>query len=100
MKQLSNCHKAPATVDTADEGTSCYVCSECKRPCDLFIDYELLDCPFCGKQPKIEHVRTDCYLTGEIEIFTEISCSNNECAFGMDSSSQENAIEAWNKRAT
>jgi hypothetical protein len=34
-EQLSNCCKSQANVDSADEGTSCYVCAQCKRPCDL-----------------------------------------------------------------
>lgn len=34
-EQLSNCCKASANIDCADEGTSCYICAQCKRPCDL-----------------------------------------------------------------
>lgn len=33
-ESLSNCCNAPFQVDTADEGTSCYVCDKCKRACD------------------------------------------------------------------
>lgn len=36
--QISNCCKEPVTVDTADEGTSCFMCSKCKKPCDLFLE--------------------------------------------------------------
>lgn len=39
--QLSNCCKAPATVSSSDEGTSCYMCSECKRSCDVFVDEQV-----------------------------------------------------------
>lgn len=35
MKELSKCCKAKASVDTADEGTSCYMCEKCNKPCDL-----------------------------------------------------------------
>lgn len=35
MKELSNCCNAPVKVDTADEGTSCYMCAACRKPCDL-----------------------------------------------------------------
>jgi hypothetical protein len=35
-QELSNCCKAQVTVDSADEGTSCYVCIKCNKPCDLF----------------------------------------------------------------
>lgn len=30
----SNCCGAPLEVSTADEGTSCYICSRCDNPCD------------------------------------------------------------------
>lgn len=30
----SSCCGAPLTVSTADEGTSCYICTQCDRPCD------------------------------------------------------------------
>lgn len=35
-QELSNCCKVSVTVDSAAEGTSCYVCNECKKACDLF----------------------------------------------------------------
>jgi hypothetical protein len=41
-QQLSNCCKAQVTVSSGDEGTSCFMCSECKRPCDLFCDKSLM----------------------------------------------------------
>lgn len=31
----SKCCLAPAAVDYGEEGTNCYVCSACKKPCDL-----------------------------------------------------------------
>jgi hypothetical protein len=34
MTHLSSCCKAPVTTSTADEGTSCYICTKCNRPCD------------------------------------------------------------------
>lgn len=34
-QQLSNCCKAQVSVSSSDEGTSCFMCSECKWPCDL-----------------------------------------------------------------
>ena len=33
-KLLSKCCQAPLTISTADEGTSCYVCTYCKRDTD------------------------------------------------------------------
>jgi hypothetical protein len=35
-QQLSNCCKTFTSVETASEGTNCFVCSECKKACDLF----------------------------------------------------------------
>jgi hypothetical protein len=40
MKELSNCCKCQAIVDSSDEGTNCYVCSACKKACDLFFENE------------------------------------------------------------
>jgi Fe2+ or Zn2+ uptake regulation protein len=34
-QQLSNCCKAPTTVSSSDEGTSCFMCGECKRACNI-----------------------------------------------------------------
>lgn len=31
---LSNCCKAKAIVSVADEGTACYMCTKCDKPCD------------------------------------------------------------------
>lgn len=36
--QISNCCKEPVTVNTADEGTSCFMCTACGKPCDLFCE--------------------------------------------------------------
>jgi len=33
--ELSNCCNAPVKVDTSEEGTSCYICTECISPCDI-----------------------------------------------------------------
>lgn len=41
-QQLSNCCKAQVSVDSSDEGTSCFVCSKCKKACDLFVDVQLV----------------------------------------------------------
>jgi hypothetical protein len=41
-QQLSNCCKAQVSVSSSDEGTSCFMCGECKRPCDLFYDKKLM----------------------------------------------------------
>ena len=32
--QVSNCHHASLITATGDEGTSFYICNECKQPCD------------------------------------------------------------------
>jgi hypothetical protein len=34
-QQLSNCCKAQVSVSSGDEGTSCFMCNKCKRPCDI-----------------------------------------------------------------
>lgn len=39
---MSNCHKAPMHVSTGDEGTSCYVCADCQKPCDPATTNQLL----------------------------------------------------------
>lgn len=33
--EVSKCCHAKAYVDTADEGTSCYMCEKCGKPCDV-----------------------------------------------------------------
>jgi hypothetical protein len=35
IKIKSKCCNAPVKVSTADEGTSCYVCTRCQKPCDI-----------------------------------------------------------------
>jgi len=52
-QQLSNCCKAEVTVSSSDEGTSCFVCCECERPCDLHHDMKeqvsaYYQCPCCA----------------------------------------------------
>jgi hypothetical protein len=32
--KLSLCCLKPVLVNTGDEGTSCYICPKCKKPCD------------------------------------------------------------------
>ena len=34
MPLKSNCCNKDLTVSTSDEGTCCYICSECNKPCD------------------------------------------------------------------
>ena len=34
MNEKSNCCKASLSVETVEEGTSCYVCDECGNACD------------------------------------------------------------------
>ena len=34
---LSNCHQAPMTVSSSDEGTNNYVCTECGNYCDQYV---------------------------------------------------------------
>ncbi len=34
---LSDCHQAPVKVQTASEGTSCYICTECTEVCDQYV---------------------------------------------------------------
>lgn len=33
-KKVSDCCRASLEVETADEGTSCYICGKCGKPCD------------------------------------------------------------------
>jgi hypothetical protein len=42
-QQLSNCCKAQVSVSSSDEGTSCFMCSECKRPCDVWWQGKILE---------------------------------------------------------
>lgn len=35
-KEISSCCKAPVKTSIADEGTGCYICSKCGKPCDLY----------------------------------------------------------------
>lgn len=41
MQKISYCHGMPVTTSTADEGTSCYICSSCGNPCDLMPEKQL-----------------------------------------------------------
>ena len=56
---------------------------------------ELKPCPFCGSVGKVEHKKA---LGTWI-----IQCSNNQCPasymIGWDYDTQNEAIEAWNRRA-
>lgn len=36
-KQLSKCCKAEIEVNLGDEGTNCWLCGKCKKPCNVFI---------------------------------------------------------------
>lgn len=38
-QQLSNCCEAPIMTSTGDEGTSCYICRNCKKACDPKSDH-------------------------------------------------------------
>jgi len=40
MKELSDCCGAEAFVYEADEGTCCYICKKCNKPCDIKVDKE------------------------------------------------------------
>lgn len=46
MNEVSNCCGASISVETADEGTSCYVCADCGKACDAFHPKY---CNRCGK---------------------------------------------------
>ncbi len=46
----SNCCSAPLKVSTADEGTSCYICTKCEKPADV----ENAKC-ICGFEPRNGH---------------------------------------------
>lgn len=55
MTELSNCCKRPVIVDSSNEGTSCFVCSQCKKACDLFceemisLEIEVNKCWHCNR---------------------------------------------------
>ncbi len=36
--EASKCCKAPARIQSGDEGTNYYVCSSCNSPCDLILE--------------------------------------------------------------
>jgi hypothetical protein len=35
MKTISDCCKAEIKTDCADEGTCCFICTACDKPCDI-----------------------------------------------------------------
>lgn len=37
MTNSSDCHQAAITTINADEGTSYWLCSQCKQPCDEYV---------------------------------------------------------------
>ena len=57
---------------------------------------QLKPCPFCGSKAEIEHKRN--LLTWIVQ------CSNQSCPasymIGADYETEEQAIDAWNRRAT
>jgi hypothetical protein len=56
-EQLSNCCKAEAYVDKSDEGTSCFVCTQCNKPCDLYCAEQVSVIQFgIGLSGKVEEV--------------------------------------------
>lgn len=71
-EKLSNCCSAPLSVHTADEGTSCYVCSECKEPCDVATSEQAGEgkcdclgfCPIVGSTSRYAVVISLLFLVG------------------------------------
>jgi hypothetical protein len=59
MNQLSNCCKAQVSVDSSDEGISCFVCSGCKKPCDAICETDV---------PPVNYYF---YLDGKVMVDTE-----------------------------
>lgn len=39
--RVSSCCKVSTRVDCADEGTCCYICTKCQKPCDEISNKEL-----------------------------------------------------------
>ena len=58
---------------------------------------QLLPCPFCGKEPEIDRYK----IKGIMH--WNVSCMNDHCLVHVetdDFESEEEAIGAWNKRAS
>ncbi len=48
MKDLSSCCKAPIVTQIADEGTGCYICTKCRKGCDVWHEEkEVRQCTEC-----------------------------------------------------
>lgn len=46
MTPLSNCCKAEMKASIADEGTGCYMCDKCGKPCDAAVWEDVFDMLF------------------------------------------------------
>ena len=62
---------------------------------------ELKPCPFCGRKPSKVHEH---YIVGTAKIYYSVSCKAPMSKCGIKPSTgfyktQEEAIEAWNRRA-
>lgn len=40
-EKLSSCCQASIKTDCGDEGTCCFMCSKCNKPCDIYVEEEL-----------------------------------------------------------
>ena len=57
MIEESNCCYANVITDYSDEGTCCYICSECKESCDVAVANKEI-CSVCGYY--VEHDEPNC----------------------------------------
>ena len=58
---------------------------------------KLLPCPFCGKEPEIDQYKIQGVM------LWNVACMNDDCLVEVeteDFESEEDAIKAWNKRAS
>lgn len=65
-REISFCHGAPIRVSTADDGTSCYICTSCGNPCDPMPDNKLKpqkDEPWWVAQVRSFYKPSDCKFT-------------------------------------
>ncbi len=88
-KELSTCCNAPVKVSTADEGTSCYVCTRCQKPCDILAK------PFDGiaSSTPSENICPKCHMD------TSIRNPSGHCdhLYYPENVSQKEPEEAWEK---
>ena len=80
--KLSDCCNASATVCSSDEGTMCFICDKCKKPCDVhespsgesgLIKILSHQCEYCTERDNGRHCSDKDYCPDIIEMADQIS---------------------------